>query len=71
MILTLFRTFYFNPLNFIQIMEENEKMKILSERQFGVIVIGDTFIVREGSQAGPVVHVCGSYKDLCEFFSSL
>ena len=24
--------------------------KILSERQFGVIVIGETFIVREGSQ---------------------
>ena len=48
-----------------------EEKKLLVERQFGVIVIGDTFIVREGTPSGPVVHVCGSYKDLCEFFGSL
>lgn len=50
---------------------EKEEKTILSERQFGVIVIGETFIVREGSPAGAVVHVCGSFKDFSEFFGSL
>ena len=50
---------------------EKEEKKVLTSRQFGVESIGETFIIREGSPAGVVVHVCGSYKDLCEFFSSL
>ena len=50
---------------------EKEEKKVIAPRQFGVEQIGETFIVREGSPAGVVVHVCGSYKDLCEFFGSL
>ena len=50
---------------------EKEEKKMLVERQFAVIKIGETFIVREGTPAGVVVHVCGSFKDFNEFFASL
>ena len=43
-------------------MEKEEKKVITSS--VWCEVLGETFIVREGSPSGVVVHVCGSYKDL-------